>query len=125
LETLVQGAREAGLDVVARIDDATLFLENDARLAAFRVVQESLTNVLKHAAGATAEVTVRDVGRCLEIVVSNTVTGRRAVGVQTARRGLIGMQQRVKACGGTVAWGHTDAGRFEVRAQIPTIRVSA
>jgi signal transduction histidine kinase len=125
LETLIRGAREAGLDVVARIDDATLILEDDARHAAFRVVQESLTNVLKHAAGATAEVTVRDVGKCVEIVVRNTVTGLRAVGVQTARRGLIGMQQRVEACGGTLAWGQTVAGRFEVRAEIPTARVSA
>lgn len=87
-------------------------------LTAFRLVQESLTNVRKHA-GPTARATVRlrDTGDALELEVVDD--GRGAVADQTPGLGLVGMRERVEVHGGTLDVGPAPAGGWAVRARIP------
>jgi signal transduction histidine kinase len=85
-------------------------------LAAYRVVQESLTNVLRHAGTATAEVVVDR--RPDALVVTVTDTGRGGT-VTWGGTGLAGMRELVTALGGTFAAGPRTGGGFEVRASLP------
>jgi signal transduction histidine kinase len=108
----------AGLTVGVRVDGSEIELNRASELAAYRLVQEALTNVLKHVPLATAEVSLcyREAG--LEVAVNNPTkvfpASDPAVG-----RGLSGMLERVTACGGTLEWGTNPEGKFEVRAWFP------
>ena len=86
--------------------------------AAYRVLQEALTNVLKHAPGSQASVTLRYSGDQLELEIVNFPISapRRA---NSTGRGLIGMRQRVVAQGGRLAVEEEANGRFGLRAQFP------
>jgi signal transduction histidine kinase len=121
LAELVDGARAAGLAVSASLD-ATTALSGGARLAAYRVVQESLTNVLKHASGAATEVVVRTSGAHVDVIVSNAPPSGPVHEGQG--HGLSGMRRRVEACGGTIRWGTRTDGGFEVRAELPVALVT-
>jgi signal transduction histidine kinase len=87
-------------------------------MAVYRVVQESLTNVLRHAPGAPADVTVRGgpgAGVTLE-VVNPLITAPPNPGAGT---GLTGISERVTALGGNASVGPTPEGTFAVRAWLP------
>ncbi len=136
MTVLVDRARAAGLPVRATgITAAELEAVDTARrLAVYRIVQESLTNVLRHAPGTPdVAVTVRRAGRVLEVAVANArPQAPAAVGaapgpapapapaltVPGSGRGLTGMQQRASALGGTVEAGPHDGG-WRVRAVLP------
>lgn len=99
-----------------------------ADLAAYRLLQEALTNVHKHATGASATVRVREQDGSLVLGVTNGPPPRRsapAADVPDAGApagfglGLVGMRERVTAAGGKLRTGPTDDGGFEVAAQIP------
>ncbi|GAA4429869.1 hypothetical protein GCM10023169_32640 [Georgenia halophila] len=121
---LVAGVEEAGLPVHLEIAGTPAGLSRTASLAVYRVVQESLTNVVKHAGtGARAEVriayarggadvAVRDFGGAAEDVSSTGAAGH----------GLLGMRERVTLEGGNLATGPADDGQpgFVVRASIPS-----
>ena len=118
LPTLIAGARTAGLDTTLRTDGDALPVSPALDLCAYRVVQEALTNAIKYAAPARAEVSVRWRTGQLELDVLDSGgngTGRAPGG----GHGLIGMGERVTMHGGTLAHGRTPAGGFEVRALIP------
>jgi signal transduction histidine kinase len=115
---LIESARRVGIPVQARLDDIDAVTSVDVRHTVYRVVQESLTNVLKHATGATAEVTIRNCGVHVDVVVSNTSAGPKP-GTSGQSRGLRGMRQRVEACGGQLTWAHGPDGGFTVRARLP------
>ncbi|MCP2351332.1 sensor histidine kinase [Nonomuraea roseoviolacea] len=119
LDGLVERVRAAGLPV-----DATVCLPEEplpagVELAAYRVVQEALTNTMKHAAGAAAAVTIGHRGGGLEIEVTDT---GGAPGPQSRTgngRGLIGLRERVALYGGTLEAAPMPGGGFRLRAEIP------
>ncbi|RRQ81053.1 two-component sensor histidine kinase [Streptomyces griseofuscus] len=132
LEELADTFRSAGLPVeVARTDQDT-HLPAAVDLAAYRIVQEALTNVRKHAgAGARAEVSVVPVGRNIEITVVDDGSGETgALGTHPegapdsapekgGGHGLLGMRERVGALNGTLTAGPRYGGGFRVHAILP------
>ncbi|MEW2086323.1 sensor histidine kinase [Streptomyces sp. NPDC005283] len=119
LDELVITFRQAGLPVeVARADDG-IRLPAAVDLAAYRIIQESLTNVQKHAGTeAKAEVSVVRVGRTVEVTVLDN--GAEAAGpADGGGHGLLGMRERVIALGGTLTAGPRYGGGFRVQAILP------
>lgn len=116
LDPLVARLRDAGLPV-ALDRRGTGEMPPEVARAVYRVTQEALTNVVRHAGAVPT--------RVLLSVAENQVTldieddGVSASTGATGGRGLVGIRERVAACGGTVAAGPTDAGGFAVRAQFP------
>jgi signal transduction histidine kinase len=139
LDSLVAGAAATGLEVRTRVEGAPRPLPAGTDLAAFRIVQESLTNVTRHA-GPAASATVRIGYGADELVVEVTDDGRGAAagkGSEAAPgrrstdsdrqvrrsgrpgRGLLGMRERVAALGGELAAGPRPGGGFRVVARLP------
>ncbi|MFD7880632.1 sensor histidine kinase [Streptomyces sp. NPDC059766] len=87
--------------------------------AVYRTVQEALTNVRKHAPGATATVRIHHHGDTLETTVTNTAPTRPALPLPGTRHGLVGLRQRAELLGGTVTSGPTPDGGYEVRLALP------
>jgi signal transduction histidine kinase len=119
LEALAERARHAGLDVALHVRGTPRALPPGAELAAYRVVQESLTNAIKHAGGAPTEVVVEWGERTLELRVADRGTGRAAAALQGGGHGLVGMRERLRHCGGELHAGRRPGGGFEVVARIP------
>ncbi|EFL31592.1 two-component system sensor kinase [Streptomyces viridochromogenes DSM 40736] len=120
LDELTGTFRNAGLHIeVARADqDTTLPAAVD--LAAYRVIQEALTNVQKHAGPqAKAEVSVVRVGPNIEITVLDDGTGEDAAPDSGGGHGLLGMRERVTALRGTLTTGPRYGGGFRVHAILP------
>jgi signal transduction histidine kinase len=120
LDELAGTFRNAGLRVeVARTDQGTE-LPAAVDLAAYRVIQEALTNVQKHAGPrATAEVSVVRVGPNIEITVLDDGTGDGRVPDTGGGHGLLGMRERVTAVRGTLTTGPRYGGGFRVHAILP------
>ena len=116
---LVQRARDAGLPVGLRVDGEPRELPAGAELAAYRVVQEALTNAIKHAGRAPTEVVVRWDPEALEIVVSDTGRGASPPAEGGGGHGLVGMRERVRVYGGELTALPRPDGGFVVRARIP------
>ncbi len=87
-------------------------------LSAYRIVQEALTNVVKHAGDAAAEVVIRYGPRALELAIVDDGHGR-ATSRNGAGHGLIGMRERVALYGGTLEASKQDGGGYAVRARLP------
>ena len=118
LDALVSAAREANLAVGVRIDGEPHPLPPGINLTAFRIVQEALTNVIKHAGPATAQVTVRYRPDELEIEVVDDGAGT-SNGNGTGH-GLIGMRERTALYGGELRVGtRDDAAGYAVRVRLP------
>ncbi|TML82335.1 MAG: hypothetical protein E6G08_21840 [Actinobacteria bacterium] len=86
-------------------------------LAAYRVVQEGLTNELKHAHATRTEVRLRYNDGQVEVSVTND--GRRDGGASRGGHGLAGMRERIAVYGGRLEAGPQPAGRFRLRATLP------
>src|SRR6185295_6227457 len=99
-------------------------LDPGVALAVYRVVQEALTNALKHAGRATADVRLRFGVYWLTVEVSDTGRGP-APGGNVAGHGLVGMRERVALYGGTLRIGPRPGGGFRVYAKIPVEQGSA
>lgn len=123
IPTLVDITRGSGAAVDLDFPSEALSLSATASLTAYRVVQESLSNALRHAAGAPVAVTVTAIGTRLEISVLNgTPDGGPDTGGHShlgGGFGIKGMRERVEALGGSLRVGPTDNGGFEVRATLP------
>jgi signal transduction histidine kinase len=119
IEALVEQVRDAGLPVTLAVGGpATEPLDPGVALTIFRIVQEALTNTLKHAGEATAEVRL-DVGqRWLHLEVFDTGQGPRLDRTRLGH-GLLGMRERVALYGGTLRVGPRPGGGFRVYAKIP------
>jgi signal transduction histidine kinase len=117
LEQLVASVREAGLPVRLRIDGEPCRLPQALDLSAYRIVQEALTNALKHAGPAEAEVVVGYDRGAVQIEVRDTGAGQ--AGGQGTGHGLIGMRERVAMFGGELEAAQVDSGGFAVRARLP------
>lgn len=87
--------------------------------AVYRTVQEALTNVRKHAPGATATVRVRGVGSAVHVTVTNCPPTRPGLPLPGGGYGLVGIRQRAELLGGAVTSGPTAAGGYELRLELP------
>ena len=118
---LVRRAGDTGLAVSCRFVGACDRLAPAASEAAYRVVQEALTNALKHAPGAPVDITVRSQGAEVAVDVVNAPGRLRPSGLERsgAGFGLAGMRDRVAACGGSLICGPTTAGGWQVSALLP------
>ncbi|AWW36011.1 histidine kinase [Streptomyces sp. AS58] len=87
--------------------------------AVYRTVQEALTNVRKHAPGATATVRLTYEGNAVHLKVSNTAPTRPALPLPGAEYGLVALRQRAALLGGTVSTGPTPDGGYELRLVLP------
>jgi signal transduction histidine kinase len=117
LDKLVQQVREAGLPVELRVEGEASKLAPGVDLTAYRVVQEGLTNALKHAQAGRAEVLVRYRGSRVELVVTDDGDGDGAG--EGGGHGLVGMRERVAVYGGDLDAGPKPGGGYELRAQLP------
>nr|WP_273377649.1 histidine kinase [Actinopolymorpha pittospori] len=125
LAPLLDRAREAGLEVELTVVGEPRPLPSSLDLAIYRVVQESLTNTLKHAGPTRAAVLLRYEPEA--VVVGVTDDGNRKRSMVTARavlpdrlgHGLVGMRERVTLNGGTLRTGSRAVGGFEVLAALP------
>jgi signal transduction histidine kinase len=121
VEALVAHARETGLPVDLEIEGEPVPLPAGVDLTAYRLVQEGLTNTIKHAAARRADVRVRYDGDHVEIEVSDDGQGRD--GADTASNGgghgLVGMRERVSIYGGELEVGPRAEGGFRLRARLP------
>lgn len=119
LGALIDRVRAAGTPVGISVSLPPEPLPPGVDLTAYRVVQEALTNTIKHAPGAEAVVTVGWTGDLLEIEVMDTGAVRDGVPADGNGRGLIGLRERLAVYGGELTAGSTLAGGFRIRAQVP------
>jgi signal transduction histidine kinase len=120
---LVDTYRDAGLDVRVRTDGEVRPLPSGVELAAYRIIQEALTNTMKHSGPARAEVRVAYLADALTIVVADD--GRGAGFDPDVGHGLPGMRERVTVYGGDLDAGPHPGGGFRVRARLPLERTAA
>jgi signal transduction histidine kinase len=123
LDSLVARAQTAGLPVTVTVSGSPRPLPPEVDQAAYRIVQESLTNVSRHAGHACATVRLHYAPQSLSVQVDDDGKGA-ATSAAGARQsgpglGLIGMRERVSALGGQLRAGPRDDGGFQVRAELP------
>ena len=119
LRSIAARVGEAGLDIELRLPEPLPDLEPQVELAAVRIAQEALTNAMRHAAARRAVVTLRcdDDGVVVDIDddgTSGSPSDRRRDGT-----GLVGMQERAAACGGSLTIGTSPLGGWRIRAWLP------
>ncbi|WP_233359047.1 sensor histidine kinase [Thermomonospora amylolytica] len=119
LTDLVEQIRESGLPLDFRVEGVPAELPQGMQLAVFRIVQESLTNIVKHAGPrATAQVRLHYGDEAIQVTVTDD--GRGAAARDDGRgHGLVGMRERAAVYGGTVRAGPRLGGGFEVVARLP------
>jgi signal transduction histidine kinase len=117
LDTLAAGARQAGLETTLTVTGTPVPLPAAVDLAAYRIVQESLTNAIRHAGPATAMVALRYDEDALRLEVRDTGLG--VLQGASGGHGLSGMRERATAVGGTVETGGVPGGGFLVAARLP------
>jgi signal transduction histidine kinase len=120
LPALVDRTRAVGVPVTVDLAGPLDALPAAVDLAAYRIVQESLTNVLRHAGTATAAVALARTGD--ELTVSVSDTGRGGPPAPVPGHGLAGMRERVTALGGSLTAGPRPEGGFQVTARLPVRR---
>jgi signal transduction histidine kinase len=119
LDGLVERARAAGLPVELEVAGERPELPPGLDLAAYRVVQEALTNVIKHGGGAPTEVRVHYRPDAVEVLVSDDGDGVVDARLDGGGQGLVGMQERVRMFGGALRAGRRDDGGFAVAVRLP------
>jgi signal transduction histidine kinase len=117
LARLVEQARDAGLPVDLRIEGDAVELPAGVDLTAYRLVQEGLTNALKHARATRAEVLVNYGDGQVEVMVSDD--GRGVGNGDGGGHGLVGMRERVSVYGGELDAGPQPGGGYRLRAKLP------
>ena len=142
LDALVEGVTAAGLPVTVTVTGQPRDLPAVTDLSAFRIIQEALTNVIRHAGPATAAVTVDYGADELRVAVTDTGRGRTSAAAApapiisgtgisnpglagAAGHGLRGMRERASAAGGTIDIGPLPGGGFRVAARLPLTRPPA
>ncbi|GAA2386249.1 ATPase [Catellatospora methionotrophica] len=133
LRTLVEQVCEAGVSTSLRVDGDLGEVDPGVALTAYRIVQEALTNALKHAGPARAQVRLAVDGRLLTIEVFDTGRGPHTATLSAGGltpgavtgHGLLGMRERVAVYGGTLRTGPRPGGGFRVHARIPIEQAGA
>ena len=116
---LAASVRAAGLPVSLAIEGDHTALPSAVGVSAYRIVQEALTNVLKHAGPARASVTIGCAEEEVTIEVADDGAGSPAGAAHTGGQGLTGMRERVAIFGGELHLGPRPGGGFVVRARLP------
>jgi signal transduction histidine kinase len=117
LDSLLAHVREAGLPVALRVEGERGPLPAGVDISAYRIVQEALTNALRHAGPVRARVLVRYGEDDVEVEVADDGPGpKEGTG---SGHGLVGMRERVALYGGELTMGKGDAGGYVVRARLP------
>ena len=121
IHALVGQVRSAGLSVKLVIDGTPAVLDPGVALTAFRIIQEGLTNTLKHGGPAASAVRLSYRDEELEIEVTDNGSGQKSLSAGSGRvgHGLVGMRERVALYGGTLRTGPRPGGGFRVHALIP------
>jgi signal transduction histidine kinase len=119
LTALVDGFRRAGVSVSLSLPEEFPHLSGVADLAAYRLVQEALTNTVRHAAGASVRVEVVVDQPSVEILVEDDGHGSPPTSLDGSGRGLIGMRERVALAGGDLLESGPAPTGFRVRARLP------
>ncbi|RFU88705.1 sensor histidine kinase [Streptomyces triticagri] len=122
VDVLVGQSRAAGMVVELSVDGEPGVYPAEVEQTAYRVIQEGLTNVHKHAAGSKAQVRLAHRGDEVAMQVENgpaSEGGSYDARLPSGGNGLVGMRERVTALGGVFVAGPTDAGGFRVSAVIP------
>ncbi len=133
LDELVGDYRAAGLPVELRVTGKPRALSGGLELSVYRITEEALTNVLKHARPSQVTVTLAYRDGSIDVAVTDdgaTGLARAPVGdedprdasmtSEPARHGLVGMRERVAVLGGELEFGHRPGGGFRVAARLPT-----
>lgn len=120
INDLVEQCSEAGLDVSLDVQGTRRELPPMIELSGYRIVQESLTNAIKHAGpAAQARVTIDYLDDALDIAVVDNGRGAAANSPEVPGHGLLGIRERVEAFGGRITTGPRVGGGFAVEARIP------
>jgi signal transduction histidine kinase len=120
VDEVVRRAASSGLQVTCRFEGDRAAIRAPVSHAAYRVVQEGLTNALRHAPGTSVRVLVSADGQALTIRVENDPLRERPVALVTGTgRGLLGLRERVQQLGGTLRSGATPSGGWAVEAALP------
>jgi signal transduction histidine kinase len=117
LDDLLARVREAGLAVELKVEGPPRPLPPGLDLSAYRIVQEALTNTLRHASGAHAWVTVRYRDDALELGIVDD--GNAGGNGDSGGHGVVGMRERVTLFGGEPEAGGRSDGGYAVRARLP------
>ena len=117
VDSLLEEVRRAGLPVALHIEGEPFVLPRAIDLSAYRIVQEGLTNALKHARASQADVTVRYGSAELQIDVRDD--GRGSSKSDGLGHGLVGVRERVKIYGGEMSASPVDEGGFLLSARLP------
>ncbi|MFI6700148.1 sensor histidine kinase [Streptomyces sp. NPDC050509] len=127
IEALVGESRDTGMVVELMVQGESRSYAREVEQTAYRVVQEALTNVLKHAAGAKVMVRLahREAEVAMQVENGPSDGGAQDAGLPSGGNGLVGMRERVVALGGVFVSGETDAGGFRVSAVLPDRRGAA
>ncbi len=123
IEELAEAMRRSGLPTDIRLDirdGGVERLPQPIDLAAYRIVQEALTNTLRHAPGASATVTIGITGDRLDVLVSDSGGQPRLPAANGGGHGIDGMRARARLCGGELTAAPDPAGGFTVHALLPT-----
>ncbi|GAB3405134.1 sensor histidine kinase [Flindersiella endophytica] len=119
LDELVERTKLAGLDVRVRSEGERVPLPPGVDVAAYRIIQEALTNVLKHSGASGATVRLRFTPDLFTVEVSDAGQGADLDAIANGGSGLKGMRERVSALSGELTVGQAPGGGFRVRAEIP------
>jgi signal transduction histidine kinase len=119
LDGLLERARDAGLDVDLEVEGERRRVQSSVDLSCFRIVQEALSNTIKHADAEHAHVHLRYGPREVEVDVTDDGRGVRPASNGSDGHGLVGMRERVAMLGGRLEAGYRADGGFGVRATLP------
>src|SRR3989440_3454505 len=119
IDLLVEQVARAGLQVKLEVEGEPGPLPAGVDLCAYRVVQEGLTNALKHAGPAQTEVVLRYAPQSFEVEIRDDGRGSSDLSGEGAGHGLIGMRERVTLYGGELKAGPREGGGFEIHAHLP------
>jgi signal transduction histidine kinase len=118
LPDLLERTRSAGVGIELTVEGEPRPLDQSVDLSAYRIVQEALTNVVKHAGPANTKVTLGYRPDALELTIADSGNGA-ASAASPGGHGLVGMRERAALFGGTLTAGPRDGRGFEVRASLP------
>ncbi|MBA2421373.1 MAG: hypothetical protein H0V57_09645 [Thermoleophilaceae bacterium] len=124
LPALVEAVRAAGVDVALWVEGTAVPVPAGVDAAAYRIIQEGLTNARRHAEGARVQVRIRYSAGFVEVLVANDGDGR-ADGRPGSRYGLVGVRERVEALAGELSAGPNSDGGWTLRVQLPLQRTTA
>jgi signal transduction histidine kinase len=119
VETLLKAARDAGLGATLKVTGDVRPLAAALDLSAYRIVQEAITNVLKHANASRVEVNLDYQPDVLALTINDNGSGATATVGASTGHGLIGMRERIEMFGGELGTASSSLGGFTVRARLP------